>query len=98
MGKFRPKTQYCQIELKFGPYTISNMQNLVVLFTFPVLDGKHDFGQIWTKKTKLSVSPEVWYQDYFDYAEFNGALHFSCFRRETTFLGKFGPKLQNRQF
>ena len=32
-----------------------------------------------------------------EYAEFNSAVLFSCFRLETPFLGKFGPKNQNCQ-
>ena len=30
--------------------------------------------------------------------ELNGVVHFFCFRPETPFLGKFGPKNQNCQF
>ena len=30
--------------------------------------------------------------------QFNGGVHFFCFRPETPFLGKFGSKNQNYQF
>ena len=53
LGKFSLKFQYCQFKQKFGPYTISNMQNSMAVFTFAVLEGKHHFGQIWTKKHKV---------------------------------------------
>ena len=33
-----------------------------------------------------------------EYAKFNGAVHFFCFRPETPFLGKFDRKNQNFQF
>ena len=33
-----------------------------------------------------------------DHGSFNGGVHFFCFTLETPFLGKFGPKNQNRQF
>ena len=54
-GKFAPKTQNCQFKVKFGTYTNSNMLNTVVVFTFCILDGKHPFGQIWSRKSKLLV-------------------------------------------
>ena len=53
------------------------------------------FGQ---KKSKLSVSVEIWHLDYFDYAEFNGDAHFFRFWLELPFLDKLGPKNQNCQF
>ena len=33
-----------------------------------------------------------------EYAEFNGAAHFLCFRQEKPFLNKFSQKNQNCQF
>ena len=44
LGKFGPKTQYCQFKQKFGPYLNLKMQNSMAVFTFPVLDGKQQFG------------------------------------------------------
>ena len=32
------------------------------------------------------------------FAEFNGGVHFFCFRPEIPFLGKFDPKTRNGQF
>ena len=40
----------------------------------------------------------MWYHKYFEYAEINGGVHSFCYRQETPFLGKFGPKTQNCQF
>ena len=46
----------------------------------------------------LSVYLEILYLDQFKYAEFSGGVHFSRFKVEIPFLGKFGPKTQNCQF
>ena len=43
LGKFGPKNQNCQFNLKFGTWTNSNMENSMVVFTFSVLDWKHPF-------------------------------------------------------
>ena len=67
--------------------------NLVL--TLHNLERKHCFGQ---KKSKLSVSAKVCCQHWLEYREFSGGLHFSCFRHETPFLGKFGPKNRNCHF
>ena len=40
LGKSGPKSQSYQFRLKFGIYTNSNMQILMVVFTFFVLDQK----------------------------------------------------------
>ena len=55
-------------------------------------------GQIWFKKSKLLVQVVIQFLDQFKCAEFNGGVHFFCFRLETSFLGKFGPKNQTCQF
>ena len=49
-------------------------------------------------KSNLSVSAEVWHQDQFEYAEFNGGVHFFSCTKETGFLGKFVPKNRNCHF
>ena len=40
-GKFGSQNQKFLLEVKFGTETISNMQNSVVMFTFPVFDQKY---------------------------------------------------------
>ena len=35
----------------------------MVMFIFSALDQKTLFGQIWSKKSKLSVKAEIWYQE-----------------------------------
>ena len=55
LGKFGPKSQNYQFQLKFGTYTNSNMQNSIVMFTFPAFDQKYCFWEIWSKKLKLSA-------------------------------------------
>ena len=47
------KNQNCQFKLKFGTYSFSNMQNLTVVFTFSVLDGKHPFWASLVKNNKI---------------------------------------------
>ena len=86
------------IKLKFVTGTNSNMQNSLVMFTFSVFDQKYFVGQIWSNRLKLSVKTEVWYIHWFDYAEFNGGVHFSWFTMEIPFWGKFVPENQNCQF
>ena len=53
LGKFGPKNQNCQFKLKFGTYTISNMQNSLVVFIFSVLYGKHSFWADLVQKIKI---------------------------------------------
>ena len=58
------------------------MQNLVVVFTFSVLDWKHPFWANLVQKVKIvSLSWKL-----------------VLFGLETPFLGKFGTKNQNCQF
>ena len=45
-GKFGPKIQNCQFELKFGTSTNSNMENLMVVFIFSIFNQKYSF---WVK-------------------------------------------------
>ena len=56
------------------------------------------FQTVNTIKSKLSVYAEIWYLDYFKYAECSGDADFFHFLPETSCLGKFGPKIQNCQF
>ena len=100
LGKFAPKNQNYQFELKFGTCTNLNMQNQWWYSLFPFLTKNTFFGKIWSKKSKLSVGTEIWYLDYaqFEYAQFNGDAGFFCFRPKITFLDKFGPRSQNCQF
>ena len=48
-----------------------------------------------SKKMQLSVQAEIWYLDYFEYAEFNDDVFFFCFTSEIHLLGKFDAKNQN---
>ena len=98
LGKFDPKSQNCQFNLKFGTLTNSNTQNSVVMFTFSFFDWKYFFGDIWSKNLKLSIQTEIGYVDWFEFAEFNGCVHFYWFRLEIPFSGKFGPKNWNCRF
>ena len=41
--KCGPKNQNCQLTLKFGMQTNSDMQKSIVISTFYVLDGKQHF-------------------------------------------------------
>ena len=62
------------------------------------LTGNNVFGQICSKKSKLSLYPEIWYLDSLEYLEFNDAIPFFCFWVELPFYDKFGPQKQNCHF
>ena len=51
LGKFGQENQNCLLKLKFGTYANSNMQNLVVMFTFSIFDRNYPF---WTNLVKKS--------------------------------------------
>ena len=44
LGKFGPKNKNCQLKLKCGTNTNSNTYNSMVMLTFPIFDGKYNFG------------------------------------------------------
>ena len=52
-GKFGPKSQNCQFDLKFSTKNNLNMQNSVVVFTFPLLDRKYSFTANLVRKIKI---------------------------------------------
>ena len=52
-GKFSPKSQNYQLKLKFGTYTNSNMQNLMMLFWFFVFEWKCSFWANLVQKVKI---------------------------------------------
>ena len=47
------------------------------------------------RENQLCGLTEIWYVDWFEYAEFNGCVHFFWFRLKVPFLGKFAPENQN---
>ena len=46
LGKFGPKNQNCQFELKIGTQANLNMKNSMIMFIFPVFDWKYPFLEI----------------------------------------------------
>ena len=57
------------------------------------------FGQIWLKKSKLSVKTEIQYQEtYLNMPNSMMMLTFSQFLTGNTFLSKFDPKNKDCQF
>ena len=50
LGKFSPKNQNCQLILKFGTWTNSNMQNSVAMFYFSVFYWNYPF---WANLVQL---------------------------------------------
>ena len=91
-GKFGPENRNCHFKLKFGTWIDLSVQNLMPLFTFFYLRPQTPFwGQIWSKKLKLSVWAEFWYLEYVEYTEFNG-VHFCCFIPETQVLVNEGKR------
>ena len=53
LGKFGSKNQNCQLKLKFGTYTNSNMQNSMVMFIYFVFDWKYPFWANLVQKIKI---------------------------------------------
>ena len=92
------KKENCQFELKFGVKTNLYMYNSMVVFILIVLDWKYPFWTNLVQKIKIVNSRWNFVPSLIEYAELNGGVHFFCFRPETTFLGKFGPKNKNYQF
>ena len=45
----------CQLKLKFGTLTTSNMQNSVLMFSFSVVNLKYPFRAKFAEKSKLLV-------------------------------------------
>ena len=93
MGKFGPKNQNCQLNLKFG--TKTNMQNSLLLFwTENTL-----FGQICSQDSKLSVQAEILVPRLIRIAEFNGDIHFfSVLDCKYPFWAYLVQKIKNCQF
>ena len=54
-SKFGPKNQNFQFKPKFGTLTNSNMQNLMVMFTFSIFDQKYPFFGIFGPKIQNSL-------------------------------------------
>ena len=59
------------------------------MFIFPVLNRKHHFGQIWSRKSKLPVWAEIWDLYKFEYTESGGDVYFFCFGVDVSFLSKY---------
>ena len=78
LDEFGLKNQNCQFKLKFGTYSTLNMQTSMMVLTFSVFKRKYP-EQIRSKKSKLSVYAEIWCLIYFEYAEYNGGVHFFCY-------------------
>ena len=53
------------------------------------------FGQICSKKPKLSVETELLHLKLLEEPEFNSGVHFFCFWVEVRILSKFGSKIKN---
>ena len=59
---------------------------------FPFLTENTFFVHIWSKNLRLSLWAEIWYLDYFEYAQFNGDAEVFCFRPKIPFLGNLFQK------
>ena len=60
---FVKKSQNYQFKLKFSTYNNSNMQNSMVMFILSVFNKSTFFGQLWSKKWKLSIWSQIFYLD-----------------------------------
>ena len=56
------------------------------------------FGQIWSKKSKLSVKAEIWYQETNLNTRNSMMMLTFQFLTGNTFLCKFDPKIKNKNF
>ena len=66
------------------------------MLIFPLSDQNYRCQEYSVQKNAvLSVQAEIWYLDYFEYAEFNDDVFFFCFTSEIHLLGKFDAKNQN---
>ena len=88
-----------RVKVKFGTQTHSNLQNLMVMFTFLILERILLLRKFDPKiQDGLFVWSEIWYLDYLEYVKFDYDVHFAYFTPEITFTGKFGLKNQNCLF
>ena len=74
------------------------MLNSMVTFLNSVWTENTFYGQFRSTKLKMSVSYESWSLAEFQYAEFDGDVHFFCFGLKVACFGIFGPKTQNYLF
>ena len=65
------------------------MLNIMVMFIFTVLNRKHHFRKIWSRKSKLPVWAEIWYLYKSEYTESGGDVCFFCFGLDVSFLSKY---------
>ena len=91
-ANLRPKIQSCPFCRKIGTHGISRMLILIPTLVFWISNPNFLFGQIWAKKSKLSVLTENWHTWYLGSADSESGLRFLKFRPQNPFLGKFGPK------
>ena len=62
------------------------MQNSMMMFTFSVFNCKYLFlANLVQKNENLWIEAKIYYLDYFEYAKFNGGVHFFWFIPETPF-------------
>ena len=80
LGKLDPKNQNCQLKLKFGTCTSSNIWCcwywLFFLLIFLFWNGNTLFEQIWFKSSTL-FKAKPWYLEKFEYLEFSGDVMFN---------------------
>ena len=71
------------------------MQDTMTVLTFYVLDRKHPFWVNLVQKIKIDSLIKNLAPTLIRICRIQRRCSFFCFRPETTFLGKFGPKNQN---
>ena len=69
--------------MKLGAENNSNMLNLMMIFIYSVLDNKYLF--LGKFDSKLFLWGEVWYFDWFIFAEFDDDVQFFCFGSKISF-------------
>ena len=87
--------QNCQLRQKGGTQPNPNMPNSMMMFTSSVFDWKYIFWSNLVQKPKIACLSWNLEPRLTQICRIQWWCHFSCFRPETEFWGKFTPKNQN---
>ena len=93
-----PPSEFCPISWDWGKLWITNLAQMSLMKSYSMLQNSKVTAFTVSKllrENQLSGLTEIWYVDWFEYAEFNGCVHLFWFRLKVPFLGKFAPENQN---
>ena len=98
MGKFGPKYQHCQPQLKFRTKNNWNIRNARVVFTFSVLQRKYSFWANFVQKGIIVSLSRILVTRLIRIYRIQWHCSVFLFETGNTFLGKFGEESQNCEF